>query len=267
MHPFDAEAHYELGRALYDERNLGPAIEAFGLAVLHGPDVFKARFGLGVALVQRGDAKAAEEQFAILRARGSHRGAIDSFRYAMDHKTPATRFFTTTRETLLYGIDRSKSEGLVIELGVRYAISTRHIATRVPEVHGFDSFEGLPESWHILPAGVYSTHGEPPDVPANVKFHVGVFADTLPAFFGEHSGQLRFINVDCDLYSSTKCALTAAGDRIAAGTVLVFDEYLINDRWREDEYKALQEFVDERKLRYEYIAFSFFSQQAAVKIL
>lgn len=47
----------------------------------------------------------------------------------------------------------------------------------------------------------------------------------------------------------------------------MFDEYLINDWWREDEYKAFQEAVAQRGWRYEYLAFSLFTGQAVVQIL
>ena len=41
----------------------------------------------------------------------------------------------------------------------------------------------------------------------------------------------------------------------------------MNDRWEEDEHKALNEFCDIYNLSYEVIAVSFFSKQVAVKII
>ena len=32
-------------------------------------------------------------------------------------------------------------------------------------------------------------------------------------------------------------------DRIVPGTIIVFDEYMMNPHWMEDEYKAFQEIV------------------------
>ncbi len=55
--------------------------------------------------------------------------------------------------------------------------------------------------------------------------------------------------MDCrDLYSSTKATFDALGDRIAPGTVIVFDEYIGNDRWAKDEFKAFQEAVLARRV-------------------
>ena len=121
--------------------------------------------------------------------------------------------------------------------------------------------------WHVQPKGAYSTHGEMPELPPNVKLHIGWFDATLPVFMKENAEAVRFVNVDCDLYSSTKVALDLLASRIGPGTVLVFDEYVINDRWKDDEYKAFQEAVAERRWSYEYLAFSVTDSQAAVRIL
>jgi hypothetical protein len=95
---------------------------------------------------------------------------------------------------------------------------------------------------------------------------VGLFDDTLPPMLAKHAGPVRLVNVDCDLYSSTRTALTLLADRLVPGSVLVFDEYLVNDRWREDEYKAFRELVEERALRYEYLAFNLVTGQAVVRM-
>jgi len=51
------------------------------------------------------------------------------------------------------------------------------------------------------------------------------------------------------------------------GTVIVFDEYLINDSWRQDEFKAFQEWVATNSVEYRYLTASFYSKQVSVKIL
>lgn len=133
-------------------------------------------------------------------------------------------------------------------------------------VHGFDSFEGLPEAWHNEARGSYSTRGVLPQVPANVILHPGWFEHTLPEFLGKHEGPARLINIDCDMYSSTRTVLQHLAPRIVPGTVLVFDEYIGNLHWREDEFKAFQEAVEQHGWRYEYLAFSVFTKQVVVRI-
>ena len=75
------------------------------------------------------------------------------------------------------------------------------------------------------------------------------------------------INFDADLYSSTLCALENSKSVIDSSTILIFDEFIINDLWEEDEYKALNEFCTSYKLSYEVIAVSYFTKQVAVKLI
>ncbi len=104
-------------------------------------------------------------------------------------------------------------------------------------------------------------------MPDNVRLHVGWFDDSLPRFLDRHPGPARFINVDCDLYASTRTILERLGPRIVPGTVIIFDEYLAYEGWREHEYKAFQEFIRESPYAYEYLAFNIVGRQAVVRIV
>lgn len=169
--------------------------------------------------------------------------------------------------TFKLAVSHAKLKGLVLEFGVRHGNSIRQLVQLVgQEAHGFDSFQGLPEDWHAESRGSYSTKGVIPKVPPMVKLHAGWFDETLPQFATKHEGQARLINIDCDIYSSTKTVLDTLADRIVPGTVIVFDEYIGNEHWREDEYKAFQEAVVAYCWRYEYLAVSFFTKQVVVKI-
>ena len=106
------------------------------------------------------------------------------------------------------GIEAAVVDGLVLEFGVRFGTSIRQISTLVDQdVYGFDSFQGLPESWHSEPKGTYSTKGVIPSVPQNVTLYDGWFEETLPEFVQQHPEPVRFMNIDCDIYSSTKTVL------------------------------------------------------------
>ena len=186
--------------------------------------------------------------------------------YADEHMKGAL-IFRSQADFLRYALRRAPAGGLVMEFGVATGSSITLIAKDTPgAVHGFDSFEGLPEDWagRHEPKGAYSTGGRLPRVPPNVKLHKGWFDKTLPAFLGEHADPVSFLHVDCDLYSSTRCVLQLLTDRVVAGTVIVFDEYFNYVSWREHEFKAFREFVDANQVEYEYIAWSY--QQAAVLI-
>ena len=105
-----------------------------------------------------------------------------------------------------------------------------------------------------------------PSVPQNATLHDGWFEETLPGFVKKHPEPVRFMNIDCDIYSSTKTVLELFAKQIIPGTVIVFDEYIGNERWREDEFKAFQEAVLKHGWKYEYLCFSFMTQQVVVRI-
>lgn len=158
--------------------------------------------------------------------------------------------------------------GLYCEFGVYKGETINFIASKIPHtVHGFDSFEGLPEDWRAgFEAGAFAT--PLPEVRANVKLHKGWFDKSVPVWAKEHQGPLAFAHLDADLYSSTKTVLDILVDRVVAGTVLQFDEYFNYPGWKEGEYKAFQEFVAERGVRFEYIGYvGGVGAQVAVKIL
>lgn len=160
------------------------------------------------------------------------------------------------------------SDGLVLECGVWKGRSLRVLAKLFPQrIYGFDSFAGLPEHWRAdVPAGAFAVK-ELPRVPKNVDLVVGLFADTLPSFLAEHAGPMKFLHVDCDLYSSTVDVLNACADRLVPGTVIAFDEYLNYPGWREGEFKAWQEFAVSRAVRYEYLCYTLRHEQVTLRVL
>ena len=74
------------------------------------------------------------------------------------------------------------------------------------------------------------------------------------------------INFDCDLYSSTLCALNYANKVIDEKSILIFDQFLTNEHWEKDAYKALQEFCNNFNISYDVLAVSFYSKQVAIKL-
>jgi len=54
--------------------------------------------------------------------------------------------------------------------------------------------------------------------------------------------------------------------RIGPGTVIIFDEYPMNSTLREDEQRAWKEACEEFGWEYEYLSFSLFSKQVAVRV-
>ena len=151
------------------------------------------------------------------------------------------------------------------EFGVWNGVSFEYLINTFKKGFGFDTFSGLPEDWHDEVKGTYSSFGKVPKIEGG-EFIVGKFEDTLPDFFSKERPMASLINFDADLYSSTLCALNNSNKVIDEKTILIFDEFIMNDKWEQDEYKALNEFCDNFGYDYEVIAISFFTQQVAVKI-
>tara|TARA_B110000495_G_C22940506_1_gene550263 strand:+ start:538 stop:1155 length:618 start_codon:yes stop_codon:yes gene_type:complete len=176
-------------------------------------------------------------------------------------------YFEKHPQLVKYVLGQIDAPGLHLEFGVGRGRSMRWIASAVEGVvHGFDSFEGIQEHWNGNPIGAFAQK-QVPKVPDNVELHVGYFDATVPGFLESHSDTIAFLHVDCDLYSSTVTIFELLGDRLRAGSVILFDEYYNFHRWQQHEFKAFQEFVEKSGLAYEYIAYSVTGQQAAVRVL
>jgi hypothetical protein len=109
-------------------------------------------------------------------------------------------------------------------------------------LHGFDSFEGLPENWSAaLGKGAFSVEGAVPQFPdPRVTFYKGWFEETLPAYEPpEHD--VLFVNVDCDLYSSTRTVLGYVVHLLRPGSYLYFDEI----HHRGHEMRAFEEIMEQ----------------------
>lgn len=192
---------------------------------------------------------------------------LESARFAAANMSDV-RGQATPFEVLAQCLDEVAVEGLYLEFGVYSGTTINFIASRVETaVHGFDSFEGLPEQWGNVPAGKFTRHGDLPPVRENVSLHVGWFDQTLPGFLEAHPGNASFIHIDSDLYSSAKTVLDLLRPRIVPGTVIVFDEFFNYPGWQEHECKAFQEFISTSGLAFKYISYASRGFSVGVKIL
>jgi TolA-binding protein len=266
--PNYADAHYNLHAAVLDVTNLTPSIDSLRKALSINPRDMDAAFMLAVLLTYADQKEAALPYLAQVEQAGKlYQARVDAWQYLQSTNAPLPPIMGSAMQTFSYTMSLAKVDGLVLEFGVRFGNSIHILAGLVQqEIDGFDSFEGLPDEWHHEPKGSYTTKGVIPQVPNNVQLHTGWFDATLPKFLAENEGVVRFINIDCDIYSSTHTVLSLLAPRIVAGTVIVFDEYIGNEHWREDEFKAFQEAVAKYGWQYQYICLSFFTKQVAVKI-
>jgi predicted O-methyltransferase YrrM len=149
--------------------------------------------------------------------------------------------------------------GTILDLGVYKGGSTRALARIFPNetIHGFDSFEGIPEDWsHVLKGAFGDVKGVLPDMPENVKLYKGWFEDTLPIWRkAEGDRPISLLRIDCDIYSSTKTIFDILGDMVQKGTWIVFDELIGYRGWEAHEYKAFKEFQARTGHKFEYVSF------------
>lgn len=197
---------------------------------------------------------------AVARAAGMRWVQARSKEAAVFHGLPVA--------VLEAGLDAACVDGLVLEFGVYHGRSLRLLARRGRAVHGFDSFEGLPEAWSEAEgAGAYSTGGRRPRVDAHVQLHAGWFRDTLPPFLAAHAGPVRLAHIDCDLYSSTRDVLTTLAPRLVAGSVLVFDDLLGYPGFEAHELRALEEFVAASGQRFRIVAAALLGREVAIQLV
>lgn len=179
-------------------------------------------------------------------------------------------FVDTDMRDALFHMDqflviRSRAEEIgatgdtILDFGVYKGASTRALASVFPNhaIHGFDSFEGLPEDWnHALKAAFSDAGGKIPDAPDNVRFHKGWFDDTAPAWAAANRrAKIALLRVDCDIYSSTKTIFDSIGPMLGSGSWICFDELIGYYGWQGHEHKAFEEFLQSRSLKAEYVAY------------
>ena len=135
---------------------------------------------------------------------------------------------------------------LFLEFGVWRGDSIRRWSTLLTNpassLHGFDSFQGLPESWNYrLRRGALNVHGRLPTVTdPRIVFHKGLFRQTLPGF-DPPDCDVMIVHIDADLYSSTTEVLRHLSQHIIVGTILIFDDF----QDRNHERRAFEEFMNE----------------------
>lgn len=154
---------------------------------------------------------------------------------------------------LIESTDKVSIDGYWCEFGVKQGRSLRWLIDRYPSqvIHGFDSWQGLPEDWDHGVGKVADMSCDQPTVPAHIKLHKGWFKDTLPEWKQKYNGPIAFLHMDADIYSSTKEVLISLNEQIVPGTVITFDEFCNfrlsgkMSKWQNQEFLALIEWLTE----------------------
>lgn len=168
-------------------------------------------------------------------------------------------------------LENQKNQGLWLEFGVRDGVSSKYFSTQALKLaknkllYGFDSFEGIRNSWSSInePVGSFTRLGKSPPSITGCEFIVGWIEDTLEPFLDQHHDKVCFIHFDLDVYAPTRYALSILKERVQPGTIIKFDELHGYPGWAYNEKKALEETFEDGS--YKFIAFS--RKQAAIQIL
>jgi Methyltransferase domain len=139
---------------------------------------------------------------------------------------------------------------------------TQHLTPPTARFVGFDSFEGLPEAWRRdVPGGYFDAGGLPAFDDPRVSLVAGWFDQTLPTWTPPPHDQL-IVNVDCDLYASTRCVLTWLEPYLRPGTLVYFDDLLDCDA----ELRAMQEWAERHEGQIEPLAMARWGQHLLVQV-
>ena len=293
INPDHVEAHYNMGIALNDKGDLDGSTESLKMALKIKPDYAGAAFNLSGLVENISESKSWIEHclrldqnhleakliLAALRFYEGDKTTFDDLMQSPLKDHPFMRSFawvfdlTELPELFFhrwalfdYVVGQSITSRPFYEFGVWRGEAFRYLIKTFKKGYGFDTFEGIPEDWHHEKTGSYPSDGNIPQIEGG-EFIVGKFDNTLLTFFSEPRPTASLINFDADLYSSTICALNHSKPVIDQHTLLVFDEFLMNDNWEDDEYKALNEFCLQNNYTYEVLAVSFITKQVAVRLV
>lgn len=167
-------------------------------------------------------------------------------------------------------LEKINKKGLCLEFGVYKGESLNYFSNKLKNItwYGFDSFYGLQEDWKggWFSKNYFNLDGKKPKINKNVVLIQGWFKETLPIFLKKNKEKISFIHIDCDTYESTKDIFNNISfDKFINNSIILFDEYMGYINWKNNEFKAWQEYVKENKINYKYIAFG--EKQAIIKII
>jgi len=165
---------------------------------------------------------------------------------------------------LEFGVGSGKTTIPIVQLMKHFGVTQK--------LHGFDSFEGIPEKWNNLDVHAFSMFGEPPEFLVKhdqIVLYKGWFNETLRNLreINPHRMRVAFVHIDVDLYSSCRDILETLKCNLGPGTVLLFDELFNYPGWEYDgEFRCLQEFQTRYGLEVQPLGI-FYSQSVPLVVL
>ncbi|MEM7669728.1 MAG: hypothetical protein AAF317_11385 [Pseudomonadota bacterium] len=149
----------------------------------------------------------------------------------------------------------SSNSGIALAFGVDRGQSLRHTAARRTDIswYGFDSFSGYPADGRV-DWQREGAHATPQNLPDNVTLIAGFFAETLPEFLIETDASVAFVDICCDLYSSTADVFGAleAHSQLQPGLPILFNQIVNCPDAIWNEMRALYEMLERTGLGFDW---------------
>jgi len=189
---------------------------------------------------------------------------LDAFMECGAKHFPECGFDERYETYVKYCMEQVTIDGLWLEMGVATGATAEKIINMMPAekvLYGFDWFRGLPEAWVISSSNIKHEGemfgGGYREIPEIERLEIvdGLFEETLPVFVEETEGNVAFLHVDCDLYSSTKTIFKYLKNKLKSGTIIMFDELYNYSNYHLHEYKAFMEYVTEDNIDFEWVAY------------
>jgi hypothetical protein len=170
---------------------------------------------------------------------------------------PGLRSHKRIKSVLKTALAKTPKSGSILEFGVFRGKTINYLAKLLPRepIYGFDSFEGFPNDGRTDWQSDFTVDTLPTVAP-NVTLVKGFFDTSLPIFLKENPSlaPLRLLHIDCDLYSSTKIIFDNLSHLLMPGSAIVFDELLHYGRFRENEFLAFFEFLEQKQMTFRWSA-------------
>ena len=157
-----------------------------------------------------------------------------------------------TRESVLGEVIKQLPNNYsIFEFGVAHGHLTRYLFSienynknyKIISYHGFDTFEGLPQTWREHGVGAFSNQGKTPTISdTRINWHVGLIDSNFDIDFLLNQKIENCLYIfDLDLLEPTKNALEAIYSHLKECDVVYFDEAFVRD-----EFYLIENFLLEK---------------------
>jgi hypothetical protein len=199
-----------------------------------------------------------------------HQRSIEKSTDYIENYLSEVLIFPSRERLWKYAVTLLEQKSRIIELGVYKGYSINCLADyshmKDIDIWGFDTFEGLTESWFgtSFYPGSYSNDGQLPKTRSTVTLQKGDLSNTLPNFLKANDRKISLIHFDLDSRNITFTALNLLNSVIKDSTLLIFDEYHGFPSFENGEKAAWKDFALQENLSWRYLAFS--NQQALIEV-